>query len=160
MELPGRSDWGQPPEQRVAGAAGAIHSPRDLMYANVEACRLGTMECLNPLRLGEEESPHLHLTLVKAKLTPAPTEWKPPCTNQDPFSSKGAALEGEATLTWRTSHTHKSLTQPGAAETVGNMQGCSANWKKPSGRMGVSEASFGYSQKRIRTERLRATIHY
>lgn len=81
MELPGRSDWGQPPEQRVAGAAGSIHSPRDLIYANVEASRLRTIECLNPLRLGEEESPHLHLTLVrfvKAKLTPASTEWRPP----------------------------------------------------------------------------------
>ena len=80
MELPGRSDQVQPPEQRVAGAAGSIHSPRDLMYANVEANRPGTMECLNPPRQGEEESPHPHLTrvnYVKAKLTLASTEWRP-----------------------------------------------------------------------------------
>lgn len=77
MELPGRSDGGQLPEQRVAGAAGSIHNPRDLIYANAGASRLGTMESLNPLRQGEEEGPPLHLSLVrfvKAKLTPASAE--------------------------------------------------------------------------------------
>lgn len=77
MELPGRSDWGQLPEHKVAGAAGSIHHSRDLIYANTGASRPGTMECLNPLRQGEEESPHPHLTLVNAILDPASKEWRP-----------------------------------------------------------------------------------
>lgn len=76
-ELPGRSDWGQPPEHKAAGAAGSIHCSRDLIYANSGASRPGTMECLNPLRQGEEESPRPHLTLVNAKLDPASKERRP-----------------------------------------------------------------------------------
>lgn len=58
---------------------------------------------------------------------------------------KRSNLEGEATLAWKTPHTPNSLAQPEAAKTAGNIQGCSANWRKPSGMMGVSEASFWLS---------------
>lgn len=70
MELPGRSDRGQPLEPRAAGAARAtIPSPRDLIYANTGAIRPGTIEPLNPPRQWEGEHCRPHPSpLAKAEL--------------------------------------------------------------------------------------------
>lgn len=148
MELPGRSDWGQPPEHKAAGAAGSIHCSRDLIYANTGASRPGTMECLNPLRQGEEESPHPHLTLVNAKLDPALKE-QPSILRTKAFLNKPGSLFFK-----RSSPGGRG--QPGAVEAVGNFQECTANWRKPRGMMGVIWLPW----KGIRTEPLRTTVDY
>lgn len=79
MELPERSDWGQPSDSRAAGAARAsFPSPRDLMYANAGAVRPGTIEDLNPPGKGGGEPTPLPLAKASA-------EQRYSCTGQGLF---------------------------------------------------------------------------
>lgn len=116
MELPARSDWGQPPEQRVAGAAGSIHSPGDLMYANVETSRPGTMDCLNPLRQGEEPSPHPHLTRHPQNGGLTEQTRNPFYQNKQPWRESSHLPGGHPAPT-------RALPSLELAEAVGNIQG-------------------------------------
>jgi hypothetical protein len=50
---------------RCRGAS--IPSPRDLIYANAEAIRPGTIDCLNPPQQGEGRDPILPLSPFKSQ---------------------------------------------------------------------------------------------